>query len=182
MAVSKTNFPVLNDRIPCYRKTGNCAPIYCDDCVFRGHIQRQLRVLSIVTGGWKGVEITLPADSLDQHLLLTAEKSSGAASRVASRLEFSASSRRGRSARNTLTHSRLPGSSAWRRRQCSFSPEHPNREIRDDRQKPGQPRGRGRVRPRARAACRFRFAGGPIRREGGGRGFCTVRRSERVRE
>src|SRR6266700_5875421 len=43
MAVSKTNFPVLNDRIPCYRKTGNCAPIYCDDCVFRGHIQRQLR-------------------------------------------------------------------------------------------------------------------------------------------
>src|SRR6266516_4325800 len=43
MAVSKTNFPVLNDRIPCYRKTGNCAPIYCDDCVFRGQIQRRLR-------------------------------------------------------------------------------------------------------------------------------------------
>jgi predicted phage-related endonuclease len=31
-------------------------------------------VLSIITGGGKWVEITLPADSLYQHLLLTAEK------------------------------------------------------------------------------------------------------------
>ena len=40
-------------------------------------------VLSIITGGGKWVEITIPADSLYQHLLLTAEKSSGAASRRA---------------------------------------------------------------------------------------------------
>ena len=31
-------------------------------------------MLSIITGGGKWVEITLPADSLYQHLLLTAEK------------------------------------------------------------------------------------------------------------
>src|SRR3954470_10632162 len=31
-------------------------------------------VLSIITGGGKGVEITIPADSLYQHLLITAEK------------------------------------------------------------------------------------------------------------
>jgi len=31
-------------------------------------------VLSIITGGGKWVEITIPADSLYQHLLLTAEK------------------------------------------------------------------------------------------------------------
>jgi hypothetical protein len=31
-------------------------------------------VLSIITGGGKWVEITVPADSLYQHLLLTAEK------------------------------------------------------------------------------------------------------------
>ncbi len=31
-------------------------------------------VLSVITGGGKWVEITIPADSLSQHLLLTAEK------------------------------------------------------------------------------------------------------------
>jgi hypothetical protein len=31
-------------------------------------------VLSVITGGGKWVEITVPADSLYQHLLLTAEK------------------------------------------------------------------------------------------------------------
>ena len=34
----------------------------------------KLAVLSIITGGGKWVEITIPADSLYQHLLLTAEK------------------------------------------------------------------------------------------------------------
>jgi len=34
----------------------------------------KLAVLSIITGGGKWVEITVPADSLYQHLLLTAEK------------------------------------------------------------------------------------------------------------
>ena len=34
----------------------------------------QLAVLSIITGGGKWVELTIPADSLYQHLLLTAEK------------------------------------------------------------------------------------------------------------
>jgi hypothetical protein len=36
-------------------------------------------VLSIITGGGKWVEMTVHADPLYQHLLLTAEKSSGAA-------------------------------------------------------------------------------------------------------
>src|SRR5262249_62042996 len=34
----------------------------------------RLAVLSVITGGGKWVEITVPADSLYQHLLLTAEK------------------------------------------------------------------------------------------------------------
>src|SRR5579862_3914247 len=34
----------------------------------------KLSVLSIITGGGKWVEITIPADALYQHLLLTAEK------------------------------------------------------------------------------------------------------------
>ncbi len=34
----------------------------------------KLAVLSVITGGGKWVEITIPADSLYQHLLLTAEK------------------------------------------------------------------------------------------------------------
>ena len=33
-----------------------------------------MSVLSIITGGGKWVEITVPADSLYQHLLLTAER------------------------------------------------------------------------------------------------------------
>ena len=36
--------------------------------------QSRIAVLSIITGGGKWVEITLPADPLYQHLLLTAEK------------------------------------------------------------------------------------------------------------
>ena len=34
----------------------------------------KLSVLSIITGGGKWVELTIPADCLFQHLLLTAEK------------------------------------------------------------------------------------------------------------
>jgi hypothetical protein len=34
----------------------------------------ELSALSIITGGGKWVEITIPADSLYQHLLFTAEK------------------------------------------------------------------------------------------------------------
>src|SRR6266536_194181 len=179
MAVSKTNFPVLNDRIPCYRKTGNCAPIYCDDCVFRGHIQRQLRVLSIVTGGWKWVppgRFALPASPSDGREKVLALRREWRASNF--RRRAAAAGAHGTPSPRVAFRALPHGGGA----SVAFSPEHPNREIRDDRQKPGQPRGRGRVRPRARAACRFRFAGGPIRREGGGRGFCTVRRSERVRE
>jgi hypothetical protein len=37
-------------------------------------INAKLSVLSIITGGGKWVEITIPADPLYQHLLLTAEK------------------------------------------------------------------------------------------------------------
>jgi hypothetical protein len=40
-------------------------------------------VLSIITGGGKWVELKLHADPLYQHLLLTAEKSFGAAYRPA---------------------------------------------------------------------------------------------------
>ena len=36
--------------------------------------QRPTAALSIITGGGKWVELTIPADSLYQHLLLTAEK------------------------------------------------------------------------------------------------------------
>ena len=35
---------------------------------------RRLAVLSIITGGGKWVEMTIPADPLYQHLLLTAER------------------------------------------------------------------------------------------------------------
>ena len=51
-------------------------------------------VLSIITGGGKWVEMTIPADSLYQHLLITAERSSGAASRVARCRACSSSSHR----------------------------------------------------------------------------------------
>jgi hypothetical protein len=37
-------------------------------------INARMAVLSIITGGGKWVELTIPADSLYQHLLLTAEK------------------------------------------------------------------------------------------------------------
>ena len=51
-------------------------------------------VLSIITGGGKWVEIKLHADPLYQHLLLTAEKSFGAAFRGASPQPCSTSRRR----------------------------------------------------------------------------------------
>jgi predicted phage-related endonuclease len=51
--------------------------------------------LSIITGGGKWVKITIAADSLYQHLLSQPRRSSGAASRTASPLACSASSRRG---------------------------------------------------------------------------------------
>ena len=50
-------------------------------------------VLSIITGGGKWVEIKVSADSLYQHLLLTAEKNFGAALRMASPLACLGSSR-----------------------------------------------------------------------------------------
>ena len=56
-------------------------------------------VLSVITGGGKWVEITLPADSLYQHLLLTAERNSGAACRAVSHRTCSALSRPGQGSR-----------------------------------------------------------------------------------
>ena len=54
-------------------------------------------VISIITGGGKWVEMTIPADALYQHLLLTAEKKvPGAALRPAKPLTSLASSRPGR--------------------------------------------------------------------------------------
>ena len=62
-------------------------------------------VLSMITGGGKWVEITTAADPLYQHLIVTAERSSGAASKPASRRACSASTCRRRasprSARST---------------------------------------------------------------------------------
>ena len=43
-------------------------------------------VLSVITGGGKWVEITTHADPLYQHLIVTAERNSGAVSRAASPL------------------------------------------------------------------------------------------------
>ena len=53
-------------------------------------------VLSIITGGGKWVEITIPADCLYQHLLLTAEKKFWRCVRAASPLASSALSPRDR--------------------------------------------------------------------------------------
>ena len=53
----------------------------------------RLAALSIITGGGKWVEIKVSADSLYQHLLLTAEKNFGAALRMASPLDYLDSSR-----------------------------------------------------------------------------------------
>ena len=53
----------------------------------------RLAALSIITGGGKWVEIKVSADSLYQHLLLTAEKNFGAALRMASPLACLGSSR-----------------------------------------------------------------------------------------
>jgi hypothetical protein len=50
--------------------------------------------LSIITGGGKWVELTIPADSLYQHLLLTAEKKFCAASSPARPLACSWPNRR----------------------------------------------------------------------------------------
>ena len=56
-------------------------------------------VLSVITGGGKWVEIKTHADPLYQHLIITAERNSGAASKAASRLACSASSRQNRGSR-----------------------------------------------------------------------------------
>ena len=57
-------------------------------------------VLSIITGGGKWVEITLPADALYQHLLLTAEKKFWRCVRERrATARCSASSRRGQGSR-----------------------------------------------------------------------------------
>ena len=61
----------------------------------------KLSVLSIITGGGKWVEITIPADPLYQHLLLPPRRNSGAVWRVASPLASSASSRRDRGSRRS---------------------------------------------------------------------------------
>ena len=53
-------------------------------------------VLSIITGGGKWVEITIHADPLYQHLLLTAEKKFWRCVRAARNPGCSGSSRRGR--------------------------------------------------------------------------------------
>jgi hypothetical protein len=58
-------------------------------------------VLSIITGGGKWVEIKISADPLYQHLLLTAEKNSGAACRVASLHASSALNRHGFASRRS---------------------------------------------------------------------------------
>jgi hypothetical protein len=56
-------------------------------------------VLSIITGGGKWVEITIPADPLYQHLLLTAEKKFWRCVESGEPLTFSGSSRRCRGSR-----------------------------------------------------------------------------------
>jgi predicted phage-related endonuclease len=58
-------------------------------------VRSRSSVLSIITGGGKWVEIKINADPLYQHLLLTAGRSSGAASRPASPRASSGSSRPG---------------------------------------------------------------------------------------
>ena len=54
-------------------------------------VAAQSAVLSVITGGGKWVEIETHADPLYQHLIVTAERKSGAASRVASPLASSGS-------------------------------------------------------------------------------------------
>jgi predicted phage-related endonuclease len=56
-------------------------------------------VLSIITGGGKWVEITIPADPLYQHLLLTAEKKFWRCVETGETLTSSGSSRLGRGSR-----------------------------------------------------------------------------------
>ena len=56
-------------------------------------------VLSIITGGGKWVEITIPMDPLYLSVLVAAEKSSGAACNLAKRPISSMPSRRGRASR-----------------------------------------------------------------------------------
>jgi len=57
--------------------------------------------LSIITGGGKWLEIKIAADSLYQHLLVTAKRNSGDAWRAASPLTSSASSRHGPASRRS---------------------------------------------------------------------------------
>ena len=71
----------------------------------------KLSALSIITGGGKWVEITIAADALYQHLLLTAEKNSGAASRAGSRPACSGSSRPSRASPPGVVD--MTGSNSW---------------------------------------------------------------------
>ena len=58
-------------------------------------------VLSVITGGGKWVEITTHADPLYQHLIVTAERSSGAVSKAASPLASLESSHRSQASRRS---------------------------------------------------------------------------------
>jgi hypothetical protein len=58
-------------------------------------------MLSIITGGGKWVEMTIPADPLYQHLLLTAEKKFWRCVESGEPLACSASSRPGRGSRRS---------------------------------------------------------------------------------
>ena len=64
-------------------------------------IQSKSSVLSIITGGGKWVEITIHADVLYQHLLLTAEKRFWRCVATGERPASSGSSRRGRASRRS---------------------------------------------------------------------------------
>ena len=60
-------------------------------------------VLSVITGGGKWVEIKTHADSLYQHLIVTAERNSGAVSKMASHLPSSVSILRSRASRRSVS-------------------------------------------------------------------------------
>ena len=66
-------------------------------------VASSIAVLSVITGGGKWVEIEVPADPLYQHLIVTAERSSGAVWRAASALPCSASSHRSRALRRSAS-------------------------------------------------------------------------------
>jgi hypothetical protein len=57
--------------------------------------------LSIITGGGKWIEMTVPADALYQHFLITAERRFGAVSKRARHLGPMGSNRRGHGSRRS---------------------------------------------------------------------------------